>query len=214
MISPASSLARGVAPPIVSTRHVRAGRATLVDMSESQPPASVDGHPRPRPVGAAVGLYLMKILMMIIGVVGSIASIGPLLSSAGRASRKVLETRPTRGMSVGQLTAGTTAIIIGTAVFSVLFLIAYVVFVAFLARGANWARVVLLVLGCFAAVRLVATVIVGTGSVGVFASIGDLATIAAVILLYVPSSRKWFGDIRAGRTAGLGWAPPADSPVT
>lgn len=184
-------------------------------MSESQPPGSVDGLPRPRPVGAALGLYMVKVLMMIIGVVGSVAGMGSLLASARSASRRIVETRPTKGLSVGQLTAGTTDLIIGMALFSVVFLVAYVVFVAFLARGANWARVVLLVLGCFAALRLLLAPFVGAlaGAAGVFVVLGDLATVAAVILLYVPSSRKWFGDIRAGRTEGLGWAPPADRPV-
>lgn len=63
-----------------------------------------------------------------------------------------------------------------------------VLFAVFLLRGKNWARIVLLIVAIITALAGTGTVIGGN----VFALLALLVTIAAAVLMYVPSSNAYF----------------------
>lgn len=69
-----------------------------------------------------------------------------------------------------------------------LYIIAFIVFDLFMRRGANWARIVLLIV----------TILGLTGVVGGFGvgAVGVLASVVAAVLTFLPASNAWFRAVK------------------
>lgn len=131
---------------------------------------------RPGTVEAAFWLYLIA---PIVGLILAIVGLGAASTAGNAAAAKA-------GISSGAV----SGILIAGIVIDVIMLIAIIVVDLFFRRGANWARIVMTVLG-------VLTFFAG----GIFAFI---LSVVAIILSWLPASNAWFRSVRgtaAPRTA-------------
>lgn len=142
----------------------------------------------PRFVVIAFWLYLVTALTRVIGIIVSATQ----LPAAKQAAKDQLQSSgtSTNGVNVDAVVQG--AFIAGIVV-AVLFTAAFVVFDLLMRRGANWARIVLLVV----------TIVGITGIAGGYGlgAVGVLASIAAAVLTFLPASNAWFHAIRDRKRA-------------
>lgn len=142
----------------------------------------------PRFVVIAFWLYLVTALTRVIGIIVSATQ----LPAAKQAAKDQLQSSgaTTNGVNVDSLVQG--AFIAGIVV-AVLFTAAFVVFDLLMRRGANWARIVLLVV----------TILGITGIAGGYGlgAVGVLASIAAAVLTFLPVSNAWFRAVKDRKRA-------------
>lgn len=135
----------------------------------------------PTTVNVAFWLFMVVALAHVVGIVIAIASFG----SAESAAKSQLSGQNTGGVDVNGLVAAslTVAIVIG-----ILYVIAFVLFAVFMRRGANWARIVLLIV----------TILSLTGVLGQYGvgAVGVVAGVVAVILTFLPAANAYFRATR------------------
>ena len=130
---------------------------------------------RPGTVDAAFWLYLVApIVGLVLGLVNLGTSIGAASATAANA-----------GVGNGAVGA---AVAIGL-VIDVVYLVAFIVIDVFFRRGANWARIVLTVLGALSIFG-----IIGLGA------IPFVLYAIAIVLSWLPASNAWFRSLK-GTTA-------------
>ncbi|MDN4614176.1 hypothetical protein P5G50_06885 [Leifsonia sp. F6_8S_P_1B] len=123
---------------------------------------------RPTVVTAAFWLWIASAAIGLIGFAVSFPSV-------------VAATQSLSGPMAGGAMVGSVAgAIIGAAI--------RVVFAIFLLRGANWARIVLTVLGAIIVLSLLVSIITGN----VLAILELLAVVAAVVLQWLSSAKPFF----------------------
>lgn len=144
-------------------------------------PTSPVASAAPRTVTIAFWLFMLAVLAHVVGIVISVTQIP---AARSRAESQLART-DTHGIDVNGVLTGTfiAAIVIG-----VLYVIAFIVFDLFMRRGANWARIVLLIV----------TVLSLTGVAGAFGvgAVGVLAAVVAVVLTFLPASNAYFHAVR------------------
>ncbi|WP_144761208.1 hypothetical protein [Curtobacterium sp. 9128] len=137
----------------------------------------------PRLVTVAFWLYLLTVLAHIVGIIISATQ----LPAAQQAAKDQLQRSGTStdGVDVNGILGAT--LVVGI-VIGVLYIIAFVVFDLFMRRGANWARIVLLIV----------TILGITGVVGGYGvgAVGVLASIIAAVLTFLPASNAWFRAVK------------------
>lgn len=141
----------------------------------------------PRLVTIAFWLYLVTALIHIISIIVSATQ----LPQAKQAAQDAIDRTggSTNGIDVNAVVQASFAVSI---VVGVLFIIAFVVFDLLMRRGANWARIVLLII----------TILGLTGVVGgVVAILGVLASIVAAVLTFLPASNAWFRAVKEQKLA-------------
>ena len=137
----------------------------------------------PRVVMVAFWLYLVTALAHVIGIIISATQ----LPAAQQAAKDQLQQSgtSTNGVDVDGILGATLVVSI---VIGVLFIIAFIIFDLFLRRGANWARIVLLIV----------TILGITGVAGGFGlgAVGVIASIVAAVLTFLPASNAWFRAVK------------------
>ncbi|GAA4680914.1 hypothetical protein [Frondihabitans cladoniiphilus] len=150
----------------------------------------------PRFVNIAFYLFLLVALVKLVAIVVSIASFGTVAAQArDRVSAQVAGTSLTQAQAEtiirGSLVTGI--------VLSIVFLVLFVVFDLVMRRGANWARIVLLIL-------TVLSLSAVTGAYG----LGALATVAgivATVLMFLTPSNAYFREVKGRKLAARGQIP-------
>jgi hypothetical protein len=130
---------------------------------------------RPGTVDGAFWLYLVA---PIVGLVLGLVNLGTSVSA-------VSATAANAGVGHGAIVA---AVVIGL-VIDVVYLVAFIVIDVFFRRGANWARIVLTVLGALSIFG-----IIGLGA------IPFILYAVAIVLSWLPASNAWFRSLK-GATA-------------
>lgn len=137
----------------------------------------------PRFVTIAFWLYLITALAHIVGSIISATR----LPAAQQAAKDQLQQSgtSTNGVDVNGILGAT---LVASIVIGVLYIIAFIVFDLFMRRGANWARIVLLIV----------TILGLTGVVGGFGvgAVGVLASVVAAVLTFLPASNAWFRAVK------------------
>ncbi|HEY0374752.1 MAG TPA: hypothetical protein VGC94_08140 [Amnibacterium sp.] len=126
---------------------------------------------RPGTVEAAFWLFLVT---PIIGLILGLVNLGGGISAANQVAARA-------GVGGGAVIAG---IVIGL-VIDIVLLAAFIVVDVFFRRGANWARIVLTVLGALSVFG-----IIGLGA------ITFVLYVVAIILSWLPASSAWFRSVR------------------
>lgn len=146
---------------------------------------------RHRYVDIAFYLFLVVALTRLITIIVGATQIGNVTQ---RAKDQIANQTAGSGLSQAQVEGVLRGSIIGGLVVSVLFLIAFVVFDLLMRRGANWARIVLLVL----------TVLSLTGVISAYGlgAIGVIAGIIACVLMFLPASNAYFREVKARKLGG------------
>ena len=142
----------------------------------------------PRQVTTAFWLFVAAAVLSLISLAVSLSSIG----GTKEAVRKQLAAQG-QTITDGQLDGILTASIVVAVVVGLIFVAAYVMFAVFMRRGANWARIVLLVLTVLSLTQIAAGF--GLGAVQVV-----LSVIGAILLLLAPSN-QYFREVKARRLA-------------
>lgn len=168
-----------------------------------QPTTSAGPLAPPRGVTIAYYLFLLTALAKLVLVIISFAQLGNVSSMA--ASRV-----STSGTSITHAQAESiiTASIIVSLVLAIAFLIAFVIFDVFMRRGANWARIILLIITILSLTGV-------TGGYGVGA-LGVVASIVAVILMFVGQANPYFRAVKQQKLAAKGYGgqyPGAQPPA-
>ncbi|MCU1474994.1 hypothetical protein [Amnibacterium sp.] len=128
---------------------------------------TADGR-RPGTVEAAFWLYLIA---PVVGLILAIVGIGAATNAGNAAAAKA-----------GVSTAAVSGLIVASIVLNVVLLVAVIVIDLFFRRGANWARIVMTVLGVLS-----------------FFAGGFLTfviSLVAIILSWLPASNAWFRSVR------------------
>jgi hypothetical protein len=137
----------------------------------------------PRVVTVAFWLYLVTALAHVIGIIISATQ----LPAAQQAAKDQLQQSgtSTNGVDVDGILGAT---LVASIVIGVLFIIAFIIFDLFMRRGANWARIVLLIV----------TILGITGVAGGFGlgAVGVIASIVAAVLTFLPASNAWFRAVK------------------
>ncbi|MBF4592032.1 hypothetical protein [Curtobacterium sp. VKM Ac-1395] len=137
----------------------------------------------PRFVTIAFWLYLITALAHIVGIIISATR----LPAAQQAAKDQLQQSgtSTNGVDVNGILGAT---LVASIVIGVLYIIAFIVFDLFMRRGANWARIVLLIVTI-----LGLTGVIGGSGVG---AVGVLASVVAAVLTFLPASNAWFRAVK------------------
>jgi hypothetical protein len=126
---------------------------------------------------------MLAVLAHAVGLVITIAQF-PAAEQRARAQLSHAGTA-TQGVNVnGVLTATlVTGIVVG-----VLYIIAFIIFDIFMRRGANWARIVLLIVTVLS--------ITGVASAYGVGAVGVIAAVIAVVLTFLPDSNAYFRAVK------------------
>ncbi|MFE4468189.1 hypothetical protein ACFRFH_05155 [Leifsonia sp. NPDC056824] len=153
------------------------------------PPAPVAAPTRiPTTVNTAFWLYIASAVLSVIGGIVTITS----ASSNRAAFIRTLQTQNLHGQNIDTLATAAIGVAIGLSVVTLIFwAIVFVLFAFFMRRGANWARIVLTVL----TVLSLANILPGFP----FGLIQVIASIVAVILIWLRPSSAWFAAIKASK---------------
>jgi hypothetical protein len=138
----------------------------------------------PRFVNIAYYLFLLTAAVHLVSLIISIATFG---STSADAKSKIASSGS--GISSSQANGLLGASLAVAVVFGVLFLVAFVLFDVFMRRGANWARIVLLVLTVLSLTGIASQY--GLGALGV------VAAIVATILMFLTPSNAYFRETKA-----------------
>jgi hypothetical protein len=146
----------------------------------------------PRFVNIAYWLFLLVALVHVVGLIISVVTFG---STTAAAKSQLSQTGS--GVSSAQVNSLVGASLVTAIVIGVLYIIAFVLFDVFMRRGANWARIVLLIV----------TVLSLAGVLGAYGlgALGAIAAIVASILMFLRPSNEYF---RGAKAAKLGRPAP------
>lgn len=138
----------------------------------------------PRTVNIAFWLFLLVALTRLVAIIIAVATFG---AASDAAKSSIAGTGS--NVSSSQVDGILRASLIASIVFAVLFLVAFVLFDYFMRRGANWARIVLLILTILSLFNVL-------GAYGVGA-IGFVAGVVATILMFLRPSSEYFQAVKA-----------------
>lgn len=144
----------------------------------------------PRSVVIAFWLYLLTVLAHVVGLVISAVRL-PAAEQAAKA-RLAQSGTATHGVDVNGLLGASLVLAL---VIGVLYIAAFVVFDLFMRRGANWARIVLLIVTI-----LGITGVAGDYGVG---AVGVIASIVAAVLTFMPTANAWFRAVKERKRAAV-----------
>lgn len=155
------------------------------------PPPPVAAPSRiPTTVNAAFWLYIASAVLSVIGGIVTIAT-----ASSGRAAIiHQLQTSGANlhGQNIDTLATAAIGVAIGLSVVTLIFwAVTFVLFAFFMRRGANWARIVLTV--------LTAVSLLNFRPGFPFGLIQVIASIIALILIWLRPSSAWFAAIKASK---------------
>ncbi|MFE4950054.1 hypothetical protein ACFQ9V_08085 [Leifsonia sp. NPDC056665] len=155
------------------------------------PPPPVAAPTRiPTTVNTAFWLYIASAVLSVIGGIVTIAT-----ASTGRAAiiRQLQSSNVNlHGQNIDTLANAAVGVAIGLSVVTLIFwAIVFVLFAFFMRRGANWARIVLTV--------LTAVSLLNIRPGFPFGLIQVIASIVAVILIWLRPSSAWFAAIKASK---------------
>ena len=142
--------------------------------------------PPPTPVNAAFWLYIASAAISLIALIVSVATIGPLTDDL----RRQLASQGQQ-VSDSAVSAAIGASIAISVVIGVLYIAAYVIFAVFMRRGANWARIVLLIVTALSLFGIVG----GYGLGAVRVVLGVIAT----VLIFLKPANDYFAAAKARR---------------
>ncbi|MGH1524893.1 hypothetical protein ACRAWC_13000 [Leifsonia sp. L25] len=155
------------------------------------PPQPVAAPTRiPTTVNTAFWLYIASAVLSVIGGIVTIAT-----ASSGRAEIiRQLQSSGTNlhGQNIDTLATAAIGVAIGLSIVTLIFwAVVFVLFAFFMRRGANWARIVLTV--------LTAVSLLNFRPGFPFGLIQVIASIVAVILIWLRPSSAWFAAIKASK---------------
>ena len=133
----------------------------------------------PKQVNTAFWLYIANAALSLVLLIIALASVGTVTAQVQQSTGGKLS-----GAAVG-------ASITVSVIFGILYIAAYVLFAVFMRRGANWARIVLLVVTALSLVGIVS----GYGIGAVRVVLGVIAT----ILIFIKPASEYFRSGRAAR---------------
>lgn len=142
----------------------------------------------PRQVNTAFWLYIVAAVISVIALIVTAAT-------AAGSKDTIKQQFADRGQTVSDSTldALVSAGVIAGVVIGILFLAAFVLFAFFMRRGANWARIVLLVLTVLSIFSVTSGY--GLGAVRVIASV------IATILIFLKPANEYFRAVKASKSA-------------
>ncbi|MDR6612003.1 hypothetical protein [Leifsonia sp. 1010] len=152
----------------------------------SSSPAPAAGGPvtPPQQVNTAFWLYIAGAALSLISLIVSLATIGSLKEAIQRQLVAQGQQVPDGAVDAGVAVSVTLTVIIG-----ILFIAAYVLFAYFMRRGANWARIVLLVV----TVLSLFDILGGFGTGAARFVVGVIAT----ILIFLKPANDYFREVKA-----------------
>ena len=142
----------------------------------------------PRQVTTAFYLFIAAAALSLIALIVSVATIG----GTRDAIRRQLATSGQR-ITESQLDSVLTVSVTLAVVFGVLFIAAYVLFAVFMRRGANWARIVLLVLTVLSLGQIASGFGMGAAQV--------LVSVIASVLMFLAPANQYFRAVKAAKLA-------------
>jgi hypothetical protein len=145
----------------------------------------------PRMVTVAFWLFLLAVLAHLVEVVVSAVQAPAAIQHAK--DQVANSSANTSGVDVNGIIGASVVI---TIVFGVLFIVAFIVFDLFMRRGANWARIVLLIVTILSLTGVIS--LYGVGAIGV------IAAVVAVILTFLPASNAYFRAVKDRKLAARG----------
>lgn len=159
----------------------RMPQADVPGASARNTPAGGNAAAAPKQVNAAFWLYIACAVLSLVGMIIVLASMGSMTS---------------RLQQSGQVSGSTASAAVGIGVtlnviFGILFIAAYVLFAVFMRRGANWARIVLLIVTALS----IFGVLGGYGIGALQLILGVVAT----ILIFIRPASEYFRSGRATR---------------
>ena len=144
----------------------------------------------PNTVNIAFWLYVAGAVLSVISGIITIAVV-----SGSRADQvRVIEQQGAdlRGLTAQQVADASVTFLVTWSIVTLIFwAVVFVLFAYFMRRGANWARIVLTVLTVLSLLNLLTGF--GTGLLQV------LATIVAVVLMWLRPSNEYFGAVKAAK---------------
>jgi hypothetical protein len=158
--------------------------------SSATPAGSGPAVTPPQQVTIAFWLYLLGALLSLVSLIISIATIGALKSDL----QKQLAAQGQQ-LSDNAVNAAVGVSIAIAVVFGLLYLAAYVLFAFFMRRGANWARIVLLIVTVLSLFQVLGAYGVG----GARVVVGVIAT----ILIFLKPANEYFRAVKARKTGQL-----------
>lgn len=166
------------------------------NMPNYPPPSgagAASGGPRatvaaPKQVVIGFWLYLAAAAISLISLIVSLATVGATKSA-------IQNQLAAQGQKVtqAQIDAAVTGGVIIAVVIGIIFIAAYVLFAVLMRRGANWARIVLLVL----TVLSLFDILSGFGLGALRTVLGVIAT----ILVFLPAASEYFRSVRASKAS-------------
>jgi hypothetical protein len=127
----------------------------------------------------------------VLSVIGGIVTIASASSNRAAIIRQ-LQTQNLHGQNIDTLATAAIGVAIGLSIITLIFwAIVFVLFAFFMRRGANWARIVLTILTVVSLLNILPGF--------PFGLIQVIASIVAVILIWLRPSSAWFAAIKASK---------------
>lgn len=156
----------------------------------AQPGGTRSVVPEPKQVTISFWLYISAAAVSLISLIISLASVAATRSALQH--QLSIQGQKFSSAQLDALIAVTTTIAV---VIGIVFIAAYVIFALFMRRGANWARIVLLILTVLSLFELTS----GYGLGALRAALGVIAT----ILIFLPAAREYFRTVKANKVGRL-----------
>lgn len=152
--------------------------------SSSPAPAASGPVTPPQQVNIAFWLYIAGAALSLIALVVSLATVGSLKDDLQR--QLATQGQQISGSALDSIVAVSVT---GAVIFGILYIVAYVLFAYFMRRGANWARIVLLVVTVLSLFGILGGFGLGAARVVV----GVIAT----ILIFLKPANDYFREVKA-----------------
>jgi hypothetical protein len=143
----------------------------------------------PKRVNTAFWLYIAAAALSLVSLIVSL-----MTTDASRAALQEQLERQGTAVDPATLDAAIGAGVVISVVFGLLYLAAYVLFAFFLRRGANWARIVLVIITALSLFDVLSGF--GVGAVRV------LLGVVATVLVFTGESNEYFRSAKARKRAG------------
>ena len=160
-------------------------------------PAPDPSTPRARPAAVAIPSQVnIAFWLYLVGAALSLVTLIISLATVGASKTAIQHQLASQGkhISAGTLNTLLVTTVAVAVVIGVIFIAAYVLFAYFMRRGANWARIVLLVLTVLSLIQV--TSIPG--------SVRFLAAAVATVMIFLRPANEYFKAVKAAKLAALG----------
>ena len=136
----------------------------------------------PPQVNTAFWLYIAGAALSLVALIISLATVGSLKSTLMQQQSGLSDSAANAAIGISVTLA---------VVFGILYIAAYVLFAVFMRRGANWARIVLLIVTVLSLFGVLGGYGVGAARV--------IVGVIATILIFLKPANEYFRSGRAGR---------------